>query len=146
VTGVRSSGVDTGPLRDQVDATAVAVVGVGTDLVEIDRFRLAMARRARLGERLFSEDERAYAERHRDPAPRLAVRFAAKEAVMKALGVGLGAFKLRDVEVTRRKGGAPKLVLRGKAAALAEQRGVTGWHLSLTHTDSMAMAVAVALG
>src|SRR5918996_3477468 len=116
----------------------MTIVGVGTDLVEIDRFRLAMQRRARLPERLFSDDERAYAFRHHDPVPRLAVRFAAKEAVMKALGVGLGAFKLRDVEVTRRKGGAPKLVLRGKAAAPAEQRGVTGWHLSLTHTDSMA--------
>ena len=135
----------------QIDVTFAAlggksVIGLGTDLVEIDRFRLAMSRRQRLGERLFSDEERAYADRHRDPAPRLAARFAAKEAVMKALGVGLGAFKLRDVEVARRKGGAPELVLRGKAAALADTRGVTGWHLSLTHTDSMAMAVAIALG
>jgi len=122
------------------------IVGVGTDLVEVERFRLALSRRARLGVRLFSDDERAYAERHRDPAPRLAVRFAAKEAVMKALGVGLGAFKLRDVEVARRKGGAPEVVLYGKAEALAAERGVTSWRLSLTHTDSMAMAVAVALG
>src|SRR5918999_3529697 len=122
----------------------MSIIGVGTDLVEIERFRLAVQRRARLPERLFSDDERAYAFRHRDPVPRLAARFGAKEAVMKALGVGLGAFKLRDVEVARRKGGAPELVLRGKAAALAETRGVTGWHLSLTHTDSMAMAVAIA--
>ena len=129
------------------------VVGMGTDLVEIGRFRLAMARRARLGERLFSDAERAYAYRHRDPAPRLAARFAAKEAVMKALGVGLGAFKLRDVEVVRRTGaergsqgaGAPAVVLYGKAADLAVARGVTGWHLSLTHSDFMAMAVALAL-
>jgi holo-[acyl-carrier protein] synthase len=124
----------------------VNVVGLGTDLVEIDRFRLAMQRRARLPERLFSDAERAYAFRHNDPVPRLAVRFAAKEAVMKALGVGLGAFKLRDVEVVRRRSGAPQLLLRGKAAVLAAERGVTAWHLSLTHTDSMAMAVAVALG
>jgi holo-[acyl-carrier protein] synthase len=133
--------------RAVIDSTVgVGIVGVGTDLVEVDRFRLAMARRARLGERLFSDAEREYAGRHRDPAPRLAVRFAAKEAVMKALGVGLGAFKLRDVEVARRRSGAPELVLRGKAAGLAEARGVAGWHLSLTHTDSMAMAVAVAFG
>jgi holo-[acyl-carrier protein] synthase len=132
-----------GPIND---AKTGVVVGLGTDLVEIDRFRLAMKRRAKLGERLFSDDERAYAERHRDPAPRLAARFAAKEAVMKALGVGLGAFKLRDVEVAPHKSGAPELVLRGKATDLAERRGVTGWHLSLTHTDSMAMAVAIALG
>ena len=122
------------------------IVGIGTDLVEIERFRLAMQRRARLPERLFSDDERAYAFRHHDPAPRLAARFGAKEAVMKALGVGLGAFKLRDVEVARHQSGAPELVLRGKAVTVAERRGVTGWHLSLTHTDSMDMAVAIALG
>jgi phosphopantetheine--protein transferase-like protein len=140
------SGVENGSPAPLSDAKTGVVVGLGTDLVEIERFRLAMKRRAKLGERLFSDEERAYAERHRDPAPRLAARFAAKEAVMKALGVGLGAFKLRDVEVARHRSGAPELVLRGKATALADRRGVTGWHLSLTHTDSMAMAVAIALG
>jgi holo-[acyl-carrier protein] synthase len=105
-----------------------------------------MQRRASLPERLFSDDERAYVFRHRDPAPRLAARFGAKEAVMKALGVGLGAFKLRDVEVVRRKSGAPVVALYGNAAALAEEQGVTDWRLSLTHTDLMAMAVAIALG
>ncbi|HEX6311091.1 MAG TPA: holo-ACP synthase [Acidimicrobiia bacterium] len=139
-------GVEEGSPVPRSGARTGVVVGLGTDLVEIERFRLAMARRAKLGERLFSDDERAYAERHRDPAPRLAARFAAKEAVMKALGVGLGAFKLRDVEVARQESGAPGLVLRGGATALAARRGVTGWHLSLTHTDSMAMAVAIALG
>jgi holo-[acyl-carrier protein] synthase len=124
----------------------MTIVGVGTDLVEIERFRVAMQRRTRLPERLFSDDERAYAFRHRDPAPRLAARFAAKEAVMKALGVGLGAFKLRDVEVVRRRGGAPEVGLHGKAAVLADERGITAWHLSLTHSESMAMAVAIALG
>jgi holo-[acyl-carrier protein] synthase len=65
---------------------------------------------------------------------------------MKALGVGLGAFKLRDVEVVRRRGGAPIVALHGKAVVLAEERGVSAWHLSLTHSDSMAMAVAIAEG
>jgi holo-[acyl-carrier protein] synthase len=124
----------------------VNVVGLGTDLVEIERFRLAVQRRARLPERLFSDDERSYAFRHRDPVPRLAARFAAKEAVMKALGVGLGAFKLRDVEVVRNRGGAPMVGLHGKAVVLAEERGVASWHLSLTHSESMAMAVAIAVG
>src|SRR6266540_4371941 len=96
------------------------IVGVGTDLVEIDRFRLAMTRRAHLPERLFSDDERAYAFRHRDPAPRLAARFGAKEAVMKALGVGLGAFKLRDVEVVRKRGGAPVVSFFGRSAVHAD--------------------------
>ncbi len=122
------------------------LVGVGTDLVEIERFRLAMQRRTRFAERLFSDDERAYALRHRDPVPRLAARFAAKEAVMKALGVGLGAFKLRDVEVVRRRSGAPVVALTGRAATLAQERDVVDWQLSLTHTDLIAMAVAIALG
>ncbi|TMK65967.1 MAG: holo-ACP synthase [Actinobacteria bacterium] len=122
------------------------IIGVGTDLVEVDRFRLALERRARLPERLFSDAEREYAFRQKDPAKSLAARFGAKEAVMKALGVGLWRFKFRDVEVVRQRSGAPTLRLDGKAAVLAAERGVSAWHLSLTHTDHMAMAVAVALG
>lgn len=121
-------------------------LGIGTDLVEVDRFRLALERRPRIAERLFSEAERAYAFRHREPVPPLAARFAAKEAVMKALGVGLWKFAMRDVEVHKRGSGQPELVLSGKAAGLATARGVTTWHLTLTHTDTMALAVAVALG
>ena len=77
------------------------MIGIGTDLVELDRFRLAMARTPRLLDRLFSAEERAYAERRRDPTERYAVRFAAKEAVMKAMGCGLWQFPLRDIEVVR---------------------------------------------
>src|SRR5947199_8009497 len=103
-----------------------------------------MHRRARLPERLFSDEERAYAFRHHDPAPRLAARFAAKEAVMKALGVGLGAFKFRDVEVVLLPSGAPMLRLHGAAGELAAARGVQRWHLSLTHTALTAQAIALA--
>lgn len=129
-----------------MNAVGLRVIGMGTDLVEIPRFRLALERRARFEERLFSDAERAYANRSVNPAPRLAARFAAKEAVMKALGVGLGAFKLRDVEVIRLPSGAPEVALYGKAAQLAQARGAQGWLLSLTHSESMAMAVALALG
>ncbi len=122
------------------------LVGLGTDLVEVARFRLALERRATLADRLFSDDEREYAFRQFDPAKNLAARFGAKEAVMKALGVGLWKFAFRDVEVVRRKGGAPSIALYGRAEVLAGERGVRAWHLSLTHTDTMAMAVAVALG
>jgi holo-[acyl-carrier protein] synthase len=123
------------------------IVGLGTDLVEIPRFRLAMERRGqRLDERLFSDDERAYAYRQKDPAKSLAARFGAKEAVMKALGVGLWKFKLRDVEVVRQRSGAPRVALHGRAQELAHERGVRGWHLSLTHTDTTALAVAIAVG
>lgn len=122
------------------------VIGIGTDLVEVARFRLALGRQPRLGERLFSDAERAYAGRFKDPTKSLAARFGAKEAVMKALGVGLWKFALRDVEVVRLESGEPTLALHGKAAALAADRGVKEWRLTLTHTDSMALAVAVALG
>ncbi|MGI8778221.1 MAG: holo-ACP synthase [Acidimicrobiales bacterium] len=121
------------------------MIGIGIDAVEIDRFRVALARRPRLAGRLFTDAERAYGARSADPAPRLAARWAAKEAVMKALGVGLGAFAFCDVEVVSAPSGAPSLALRGGAAALAEARGVTAWRLSLTHTNTLAGAVAVAL-
>lgn len=122
------------------------ILGLGTDLVEVARFRRALERRAALAERLFSDAERAYAARHRDPAKSLAARFGAKEAVMKALGVGLWRFRFRDVEVVRLASGEPTLRLDGRAAALAAERGVQSWMLSLTHTDTTAMAVAIAMG
>jgi holo-[acyl-carrier protein] synthase len=123
-----------------------AVLGLGTDLVEIPRFRMVLERRPRLAERVFDARERASLAGRRDPVPGLAARFAAKEAVMKALGVGLGAFALNEVEVARHDGGEPVLRLHGRAAALAETRGVREWRLSLSHTATTAMAVALALG
>ncbi|HXH57940.1 holo-ACP synthase [Iamia sp.] len=118
--------------------------GLGTDVVDLDRFRLALARTPRLRERLFTAGERAVADARRDPIPALAVRFAAKEAVMKALGVGLGAFAWHDVEVERATSGRPTLNITGTAATLAAEAGVTAWHLSLSHSDLVAMAVVAA--
>lgn len=120
------------------------MIGIGVDLVEVDRMRSALTRTPTLADRLFTPGERAYAEQARDPAARFAVRFAAKEAVMKALGVGLGAFDWHDVEVVRADSGAPSLVVTGRAAALADAAGVTDWLITLSHTDSMAEAIAVA--
>jgi len=120
------------------------MIGLGIDAVEVDRFRRALARTPRMVQRLFTDDERAYGARFADPAPRLAARFAAKEATMKALGVGLGAFDFRDVEVCSAPSGAPTLRLSGRAAALAGSRGVTAFHLSITHTDVVAEAVVAA--
>lgn len=121
------------------------MIGLGIDAVEVDRFRTVLRRTPGVATRLFTDGERAAGARRRDPAQRLAARFAAKEAVMKALGVGLGAFRFHDVEVVNAPSGKPELVLRGKAAALAESQGVSDWRLSLTHTDQTAHAVAVAL-
>ena len=96
-------------------------------------------------DRLFTADERAYAEQRRDPTERYAVRFAAKEAAMKAMGLGIGAFPWRDVEVVRADSGAPSLVLHRRAAAVAREHGVSEWRLTLSHTATVAQAVALAL-
>ncbi|MDQ4133648.1 MAG: holo-ACP synthase [Actinomycetota bacterium] len=121
------------------------MVGIGIDAVEIERFRAVLRRRPAMARRLFTDGERAYGARHADPAPSLAARFAAKEAVMKALGVGLGAFAFSEVEVVSMESGAPELLLQGAAAALATNRGVGAWRVSLTHTSELAQAVVVAL-
>jgi holo-[acyl-carrier protein] synthase len=121
------------------------VIGVGIDTVEVPRFRKVAARTPGIIDRLFTDAERAYCERRKDPTERYAARFAAKEAVMKALGVGVGACKWREIEVVRARSGQPSVSLSGGAAALAERKGVTGWRLSLTHTATVAEAVAVAL-
>lgn len=124
----------------------MSVIGVGIDLVEVDRFRVTLARTPSMRERMFTPGERAYAESANDPAERYAARFAAKEAVMKALGVGLGAFGFHDVEVLRADGGAPSLRVVSAAELLAVERGVVAWQISLTHTASAAGAVVVAVG
>ena len=116
------------------------------DAVDVVRFRRVIERRPALVDRVFTASERRDAERGGDPGPRLAARFAAKEAVWKALGVGVGAVGFRDVEVVRQDGGAPTLSLSGRAASLAAQRGVSRWHVSLTHTGTVAVASVVAEG
>jgi holo-[acyl-carrier protein] synthase len=131
-----------GAVVDDTHDTKVA--GIGVDAVDVGRFRAVLARRPRLVGRLFTDGERSYASRTADPGPRLAARFAAKEAVLKALGVGIGAAAFRDVEVVRGADGVPRLALAGRAAALARAQGVRRWHLSLTHTDLVAVASVLA--
>ena len=121
------------------------MIGIGIDTVEVERFRRALQKRPGIADRLFTPAEQAYGRRQRDPSERLAARFAAKEAVMKALGVGLGAFAFRDIEVVKAPSGAPSVELTGRAAELADRLGVTSWRLSLTHSALVAEAVAVAL-
>lgn len=122
------------------------VVGVGTDLVEVQRIRTALARTPSLERKLFTPAEQTYAQRAADPAQRYAVRFAAKEAAMKALGVGVGAVGWHDIEVIRTVTGAPELAITGRAAQLADELGVGGWKVSLSHTTLSAQAVVLALG
>ena len=123
-----------------------AVVGIGTDLVDIDRFRTVLRRRPTVADRLFTAGERTYAERATDPAARLAARFAAKEATLKALGYGLGGMRMADIEIIRADDGRPELVLHGDAQSTAAVHGVGRWLVSLSHTDHLAQATVVALG
>lgn len=118
--------------------------GIGVDAVDIERFRTSLERTPTMRERLFTEVELAYVEPKSDPVPSLAARFAAREAVMKALGVGLGAFGFHDVWVERLSSGQPTLVVTGAALSLADAAGVGNWQLSITHTDTLAIAYVVA--
>jgi holo-[acyl-carrier protein] synthase len=122
------------------------IVGIGVDEVEVDRMAATLARTPSVAHRLFTDGERAYATAA-EPAmavQRFAVRFAAKEAVLKALGEGLGACPFRAIEVVRADGGAPSIVLHGAAADLASARGARRLHLSLSHTAVRATAFVVA--
>ena len=110
--------------------SGAGVVGIGTDLVDIDRFRAVLRRRPSVADRLFTAGERTYAGQAVDPAARLAARFAAKEATLKALGYGLGGMRMVDIEVVRDGGGRPGLVLHGNARFTAAGHGVGRWLVS----------------
>jgi holo-[acyl-carrier protein] synthase len=111
--------------------------GVGIDLLEIDRLERALLRHPRLAERIFTEAERKYAAARARPGRHLAARFAAKEAVVKALGLG-GGFGLREIEVVA--GEPPRVSLSGRAAEAAGGERV---EISLTHARDFAAAVAI---
>lgn len=121
--------------------------GVGFDLVDVDRFRLAMERNGRrFRERVFTPQEQAECDGRADPILHYAARFAAKEAGMKALGTGWsGGVGFRDFEVHSNGKQAPRLELHGKAAEVAQRLGLRGLRVSLSHTERSAGAAVVAL-
>jgi len=121
------------------------ITGLGVDIVEIDRMAAALKRRPSMRERLFSAEERAYCDKRNRPEIHYALRFAAKEAVLKALGTGFAGMKFTDVEVVRDTGGRPEPRLSGRAKEVAEQMGVVELHLSLSYTHTTAVASAVAI-
>jgi holo-[acyl-carrier protein] synthase len=121
------------------------IVGLGVDIVEIDRMATALRRRPRMKERLFSEEERKYCDARGRPEVHYALRFAAKEAVLKALGTGFAGMRFTDVEVIREANGRPVPQLSGRAAERAAELGVIEMHLSLSFTHTTAVASAVAL-
>ncbi|MFF4407940.1 holo-ACP synthase [Streptomyces sp. NPDC002536] len=119
------------------------IVGVGIDVAEIERFGAALERTPGMAERLFVERELYLPSGQRRGTASLAVRFAAKEALAKALGAP-GGLLWTDAEVVTENSGQPRLVVTGTVAARAEALGVTSWHVSLSHDAGVASAVVIA--
>jgi holo-[acyl-carrier protein] synthase len=127
--------------------TGLIVVGHGVDLTEVARIdRMLEEHGDRFREKVFTETERAYAEAGgRRRGERYAARFAAKEAAFKSLGTGWrSGIAWTDAEVVHGADGAPILRVHGAFAQIALERGVTRWSLSITHTDTLAMASVLA--
>ena len=117
-------------------------VHVGTDLIEIERVRRTLARHERFRERCFTPAEQHYCDSRPNPAESYAGRFAGKEAVGKALGLGVArAFAWRDIEIAGRP--KPSVRLSGRVAAFAERHGFGRVDLSMTHSRELANAVAI---
>lgn len=121
------------------------IVGLGVDLARVSRFSKLLAKEKRgVINRVFTPDELAYALAMKNPAPHLAARFAAKEAFVKALGLGLrSGMSWQEIEVVRNALGAPSLRLSGHAAEHAAARGVTKIHLSYSHEGDYASATVI---
>jgi holo-[acyl-carrier protein] synthase len=124
------------------------IIGLGLDVTEIDRVAAVLARYGdRFLNRVFTAGEIAYCQRHRDPAPSLAARFASKEAAMKALGTGAArGVGWRDVEVVRHPGRAPQLRLHGGAASRFAEMGGRSSLMTITHAGNLAVAQVLLLG
>ena len=126
----------------------MTILGVGMDIVETKRIAESIERFGdRFLHRVFLEGEIAYSRSMKFPHLHLAARFAAKEAISKAFGTGIGhEMGWRDLEIVREPGGAPKVVLHGRAEAFAKARGVQAVHVSLSHTVEYGAASAVIVG
>lgn len=121
-------------------------VGLGVDLVEIDRMRVILGRTSSFASRFFTEGERDFCEGKADPVIHYAARFAAKEAVVKALGCGFTrGVSPKDIEVVNAKSGKPEVVLHGEALIVSEEIGVNEIPLSISHTKKDAIACAIAI-
>jgi holo-[acyl-carrier protein] synthase len=123
----------------------VEILGLGVDICEIERMERALARHPTMRERVFTPEEIAYCDAKARPAESYAGRFAAREAVIKALG-GYRGKRWQDISVTRGPSGAPAVRLRGNAKRRADQLGVTDVLVSFTHERTHAVAFALAVG
>lgn len=120
------------------------ILGLGVDLADIDRVGGVLAKYPRFAERCFTDHEREYAFRFAKPERRLAARFAGKEAVMKSMGTGWRRIRWLDIEITG--GGKPTVRMTGNAERRAAMLGVTEVLVTITHTDTSALVMAVAVG
>ena len=122
----------------------MAQAGIGVDIFEIKRMERALNRHPMLAKRLFTEDERLYCEHTRRPAQHYAARFAAREAVLKALGCGFAeGVRFQDVSVARDAAGKPQVVLAGRAREIKEAKNISEIELSLSFTRDIAVANAI---
>jgi holo-[acyl-carrier protein] synthase len=121
------------------------ILGIGTDIIEVGRIRESYERFGdRFLQRVLRPAEVAYCLSHKEPAPHLAVRFAAKEAISKAFGTGIGRhLGWQDIEILRKESGEPYVVLHDGGARLLQERGASKVHITLSHTQTHATAVAV---
>ncbi|HEV3272692.1 MAG TPA: holo-ACP synthase [Candidatus Methylacidiphilales bacterium] len=126
----------------------MTILGLGIDIVETKRIAESIERFGdRFLHRVFLEGEIAYSQSMKAPHLHLAARFAAKEAISKAFGTGIGReMGWRDLEIVREPGGAPRVLLHGRAEAHAKARGVQAVHVSLSHTTEYGAASAVIVG
>lgn len=124
------------------------ILGVGIDLIEVARIRASFEKFGeRFLQRILRPEEIGYCLLHKNPSPHLAARFAAKEAISKAFGTGLGAeLGWQDMEIVRKESGEPIVRLHGKGLKLLEARGAAKVHISLSHTEQHATAVAILEG
>jgi holo-[acyl-carrier protein] synthase len=122
----------------------VEILGLGVDLADIARVERVLGKYPRFADRCFTEHEREYAYRFAHPARRLAARFAGKEAVMKSMGTGWRRIGWKEIEITG--GGKPTVRMTGNARRRAETLGITEVLITITHTDTSALVMAIAVG
>lgn len=140
----RARGLD--PELGSRELIGLNVVAIGADLVDIDRMREVISRQPSFVTRVFTAAEQDYCNRKPDPAERYAARFAAKEAVLKVLGTGLGGADFTDIDVVRLESGKPELRIGGRAATKARELAITDWLITLSHSRDVAQAFVAGLG
>lgn len=122
------------------------IIGVGTDIIEVKRIRAAIAKNERFVTRVYTPAEIAYCQQKSRPELSFAARFAAKEAVSKAFGTGIGKIGWLDMEITNEQSGQPIVHLSGKCAMIAQEKRIKAIHLTLSHTEEYAVATAILEG